>query len=449
MKVLRIILTIFILIFIVFVNKIVAQSAFTNLGAVIEVFGSGVISNQSTISVFGDFENQTGINGNDGIVDLSNNANILVTGNWINNSFSNVFPNTSTSLLDGIVTLENTSNVQIIGGLNPTYFENLIIVGSSKVLTNDNNSVNNTLLLNSPIILNGNTFEIKNSNPLAITYISGFIKSETLPGNHGFIKWNTGNYVGTFNIPFGSDAAAGNDDLNFSITIKQPMGVSDFFTFATYPSDMFNEPMPLGASPLETEIRKVVDRYWIIQPSDINNLPNLDITFSYATEDVSKTKNSLNPDKLRASRNNTTLGKWLDMEPRGSNYLNMVEINDVTPIEFYNIWTLVNNPPVLTDLFTGDAFSPNGDGLNDLFIPIFQVDYEVIDYELIIYNRWGKVVFYTKNILEGWNGIPVGTNYEPQIDVYSWIINVKGRELGNTLADGRKQKFTGRVTIVL
>lgn len=445
----KIITFIIIFISIIFIRDIKAQSTLINSGADIEITGNSAPSSQPTIAVFGDFENQTGLSGNDGKVDLVNNGHMYVTGNWYNYSFSNVFPNNSASLIDGVVTLENPLDIQLIGGYSPTYFENLVIIGSNKILTNNNNSVNNLLLVNSPLFLNSNTFEIKNPNPSGITYLSGFIKSETLPGNHGFIKWNTGNYAGTFTVPFGSDASSGIDDLSLSLNIKQPMANSDFFTFATYPTDMFNQPMPTGSSPLETEIRKVVDRYWIINPSDVNNLPNLDITFSYASEDISSTKNSLNPDRLKASRNNITIGKWLDMEPRGNNYLNKVEINDVTPSEFYNIWTLVNNPPVLTDLFTGDAFSPNGDGLNDIFIPIFQTDFEVIEYELVIFNRWGQVVFQTKNKNEGWNGIPQGTNNEPKVDVYSWIIFVKGRINGDTEAEGRKQKFTGRVTIVL
>lgn len=443
----RIIITIIILISLA--NTIKAQGTLANSGAEIEIFGNSAPSAQSTLAVFGDFENQTDINGNDGIVDLTNNANMYVTGDWTNNSLSNVFPSNSTSLIDGVVTLENPINTQAIGGLNPTYFENLVIIGTRKILTQNNCSVNNTLLVNSPLILNSNTFVIKNPNPSGIIYHSGFIKSETLPGNHGFIKWNTGDYVGTFTIPFGSDMSSGIDDLSLSLTIKQSMASSDFFTFATYPTDMFNQPMPTGSTPLETEIRKVVDRYWLINPSDKNNLPNLDIVFSYANEDVSKTKNSINTDKLKASRNNTTLGKWLDMQPRGNNYLNTVEIKDVTKSEFYNVWTLVNNPPVLTNLFTSDAFSPNGDGLNEVFIPIFQTDFEVIDYELVIFDRWGKVVFQTKDRNEGWNGIPQGTNDKPQIDVYSWVIFVKGRTYGDTEAEGRKQKFTGRVTIVL
>ncbi len=443
------IISIILFISIVFTAVINGQSTLLNSGADIKVFGDATPSTKSTLSVFGTFENQVDINANNGLVDLINYGNILVSGDWLNNSFSNVFPSSSSSLIDGTVFLENQINNQLIGGITPTHFENLSIIGSRKIITNDNNSVNKTLFINGILELNSNVFEVKNPNPFGIIYKSGFIKSETLPGNYGFIKWNTGNYVGTFSIPFGSDAPSATNDLNLSLTIKQPMSASDFFTFATYPTDMFNQPLPNGASPLETEIRKVVDRYWLINPSDTNNLPNLDIIFSYASEDVSKTKNSLNTDKLKASRNNTSIGKWLDMKPRGDNYLNTVEIKNITSSEFFPIWTLVNNPPVLVDLFTPDAFSPNGDGLNDVFIPIFQVDFEVIDYKLVIFDRWGKIVFQTKDKNEGWNGIPQGTNSKPLVDVYSWVIFVKGREYGNLNAAGRKQKFTGMVTLVL
>ena len=425
-----------------------SQVALTNAGGAIKVFGDAVPSTQLTLVVLGDFENQTdGVN--DGTIDIADNGHMYVTGNWTNNSFSNVFLNTSTSLVDGIVTLENNNTNQVIAGITATFFENLRINGSRKILMNDLNSVNNILLIDAPLILNTRTFEIKNQDPSGITYKSGFIKSETLPGNHGYIKWNTGNYVGTFVVPFGSDGISSTNDLNLSLTTNGPMAMADYFTFATYPTDMFNQPLPMTASPLEFEVRKVVDRFWLIEPNNRINLAPLDIAFSYVSEDVSSTKNSINPDQLVAARNNTNLAKWLDMDPRGSHYLNTVEISNVTPSEFYPIWTLVNMPPPITELFAPDAFSPDGDGLNDLFIPIFQVDFEIIDYELIIYDRWGSMVFKTTDKNQGWNGIKMGKNAEPTLDVYTWVIIVKGRNYGDTQAEGKKKKFVGRVTIVL
>lgn len=53
-------------------------------------------------------------------------------------------------------------------------------------------------------------------------------------------------------------------------------------------------------------------------------------------------------------------------------------------------------------LLMPDAFSPNGDGVNDYFFPVFT---QVEKLTLRIYNRWGELIFYTadKNSL-GWDG---------------------------------------------
>lgn len=49
-----------------------------------------------------------------------------------------------------------------------------------------------------------------------------------------------------------------------------------------------------------------------------------------------------------------------------------------------------------------NAFTPNGDGLNDLFKPIF--DKPVYNYVLAIYNRYGQKIFHTENYMLGWDG---------------------------------------------
>jgi gliding motility-associated-like protein len=57
------------------------------------------------------------------------------------------------------------------------------------------------------------------------------------------------------------------------------------------------------------------------------------------------------------------------------------------------------------NVFVPNSFTPNYDGLNDVFKPVFSpfgLDSEA--YEFIIYDRWGQVVFTTRDISTGWDG---------------------------------------------
>ena len=48
-----------------------------------------------------------------------------------------------------------------------------------------------------------------------------------------------------------------------------------------------------------------------------------------------------------------------------------------------------------------NVFTPNGDGQNDLFLPISQ---GIDEYELLIYNRWGQLVVSIEQSNHGWDG---------------------------------------------
>lgn len=58
-------------------------------------------------------------------------------------------------------------------------------------------------------------------------------------------------------------------------------------------------------------------------------------------------------------------------------------------------------------IFFPTAFTPNSDGKNDVFKPY--VEGAVAQYELIVYNRWGNIVFKTVDTTKGWNGTLNGT----------------------------------------
>jgi gliding motility-associated-like protein len=68
-----------------------------------------------------------------------------------------------------------------------------------------------------------------------------------------------------------------------------------------------------------------------------------------------------------------------------------------------------------------NAFSPNGDNINETLIPIpiSDIDYFVFK----IYNRWGQQVFETDNIKKEWNGGQVNDTHE--IETYYYTLRYK------------------------
>ena len=68
-------------------------------------------------------------------------------------------------------------------------------------------------------------------------------------------------------------------------------------------------------------------------------------------------------------------------------------------------------------IYVPSAFSPNGDGKNDAFRPLLFG--KVKQFTFTIYNRWGQIIFQTKELQKGWNGMTAGT--QQQGNVFVWI----------------------------
>lgn len=67
--------------------------------------------------------------------------------------------------------------------------------------------------------------------------------------------------------------------------------------------------------------------------------------------------------------------------------------------------------------YVPNSFTPNNDGINDLFLPRVT---DVLKYHLIIYNRYGEAVFQTVDTEEPWDGTFNGERC-PR-GVYTWVI---------------------------
>jgi gliding motility-associated-like protein len=85
-----------------------------------------------------------------------------------------------------------------------------------------------------------------------------------------------------------------------------------------------------------------------------------------------------------------------------------------------------------------NAFTPNGDGLNDVFRIFGTPPENITKYNFQIYDRWGQRIFSTTNIEEGWDGTFKG-QYCPA-GVYVWEIFYE---------DGKKTRVTNHGTVML
>jgi len=75
-------------------------------------------------------------------------------------------------------------------------------------------------------------------------------------------------------------------------------------------------------------------------------------------------------------------------------------------------------------VYVPSAFTPDGDGLNDIWKPIMtNVDEE--DYRLTVFDRSGKIVFETRDTTKGWNGSHNNGEFFLKSEVYAWKIETK------------------------
>ncbi|MBK6620534.1 MAG: gliding motility-associated C-terminal domain-containing protein [Saprospirales bacterium] len=85
-----------------------------------------------------------------------------------------------------------------------------------------------------------------------------------------------------------------------------------------------------------------------------------------------------------------------------------------------------------------NAFTPDGDGANDTFRPLFNG--EVFqDFQLLIFDRWGEKVYQSKDPGTGWNGQLDGKPMPS--DVFAFFMEY-------TLMDGTEGTEKGEITLL-
>jgi gliding motility-associated-like protein len=189
-----------------------------------------------------------------------------------------------------------------------------------------------------------------------------------------------------------------------------------------------------------------------VLPAPINTFPVPHAGFSYNPDEIT----IANPE-VQFTNSSTILG--------GNTYQwqihNMYQLNDVNPkVVFpsagdYHITLTAVTPDGCKDqvtkvinvkndygIYIPSSFTPNFDGLNDIFSPVFSpygLDLKVYDME--IFDRWGHSLFRTKDPTVGWNGFAKGTEEPLKQDVYIYKVRYKDTE-------GKIYNKTGHVSLL-
>jgi gliding motility-associated-like protein len=92
-----------------------------------------------------------------------------------------------------------------------------------------------------------------------------------------------------------------------------------------------------------------------------------------------------------------------------------------------------------------NTFTPDGNDFNETFQPVFTSGYDPFDFHLMIFNRWGELIFESYDASIGWDGTYGGKTNGGKIvkdGTYVWKIEVKTK-----LNDERKM-FVGHVNVL-
>lgn len=155
--------------------------------------------------------------------------------------------------------------------------------------------------------------------------------------------------------------------------------------------------------------------------------------------------------ETQGALNGVTTANWYEWSPPTAiediNNLSSV-IEPTKTIQYYlstvdthgcrNIDSVLVTVQVFTILDLPTAFSPNGDGVNDIFRIVRWLNIDKLK-EFAVYNRWGNKVFSTTDILEGWDGVYL--DMEQPMSTYVWMV------IANT-RDDQEVLFKGNVTLV-
>lgn len=91
-------------------------------------------------------------------------------------------------------------------------------------------------------------------------------------------------------------------------------------------------------------------------------------------------------------------------------------------------------------IYVPNTFTPDGNQFNEVFMPVLTSGYDPYSYHLIIFNRWGEVLFESYDAEVGWDG--TYGNHVVKDGTYVWKIEVSDK------ANAQRRQFKGHVNVL-
>lgn len=229
-------------------------------------------------------------------------------------------------------------------------------------------------------------------------------------------SWNFGDPDGTVNIstnqsPSHLYSSAGVYDVSLSIVTAEGC-VTD--TILTNYVEVF--PLPYASFELNPEITTLLNADISFTDLSTGNLASWNWSFGDGT-----TSTVQNPEHIYQDTGTYTVG---------------LQVTTIHGCIDETEKQLIIEPDFM--FYVPNAFTPNSDSKNDGFRGYGQgIDWDT--YEMSIFDRWGELIYYTKNINEPWNGTYRGAPVE--VAVYVWKIKLSDLK-------GNGHDYFGHVTLV-
>lgn len=210
----------------------------------------------------------------------------------------------------------------------------------------------------------------------------------------------------------------------------------NFGTAVTIESD-YCQPIAVDAHTSAEQTGRDVDNEIRVDAESLGGSAPVEITFSATVSDAvifTEWQFSRDPEfntiDLRYSETDVTYV----FEDYGTTYVRFQAANSNGSCEWFSETYTVNISE--SKLVCPNAFSPNDDGVNDLW----KVSYKsIVDFECTIFNRWGVKIIELNDPSEGWDGKYKGKTVPS--GVYYYVIKARG-------SDGVKYDLAGDINII-